>query len=282
MSDVPFPDQVSGVGPLDGGTLDGTVRPPRLPAAGRSQPVDISRLHPHPDNIREDLGDLEDMAASIRMHGILQALVVVPHPSRAGHYHVLAGHRRLAAARLAGLADVPVTVRQADIGVSKAVQVMLIENCQREDLGPVEKAEAMGKLVSAGISRVAIAKAIGMSDATVSTYLALLELDRATQRRVAAGMVPVMDAVRAVRKTRAASRSRAGQADRNKAMALTWEPDYFTDRHPLARKARAMCDAREHNARRRLGRVACGECWETVIRRDEQLVAWAGMLEGDL
>ena len=49
-----------------------------------------------------------------------------------------------------------------------------------------------------------------------------------------------------------------------------WEPDHFTTGHRLAREARALCDAREHTGRRRVGKVACGQCWETVIRQDER------------
>ena len=50
-----------------------------------------------------------------------------------------------------------------------------------------------------------------------------------------------------------------------------WEPDHLGATHPLARKANDMCDAREHTMRRRIGKVACGQCWETVIRQDEQI-----------
>jgi ParB family chromosome partitioning protein len=70
-----------------------------------------------------------------------------------------------------------------------------------------------------------------------------------------------------VRRVRARQRTRQGKPRQ----APAWEPDHFDARHPLARKANAMCDAREHTMRRRIGRVACGQCWETVIRQDQQL-----------
>ena len=54
-----------------------------------------------------------------------------------------------------------------------------------------------------------------------------------------------------------------------------WEPDHFTSQHPLARKAKALCDGREHQMRRRVGKHACGECRETVIRADERAVTAA-------
>jgi len=270
---APFADQVSGITRLNGGAFDGTGDDPGFASRpGVSVVLPLGKLHHHPDNIREDLGDLTDMAASMRAHGVLQPLVVVPHPVKAGHYQVLAGHRRLEAARIAGLATVPVMIRQADIGSSKAIQMMLVENCQRADLGPMEKAVAMGQLRDLGLTGSRIAKAIGMTDATVSAYLTLLELDKSTQARVRDGRLPMMDAVRAVRKTRALDRARSGKADRGETTAASWEPDHFTAGHPLARNAAALCDAREHNLRRRIGKLACGQCWETVIRQDERVV----------
>jgi ParB family chromosome partitioning protein len=191
----------------------------------------------------------------------------------AGHYHVIAGHRRLAAAKLAGLAQVPVIIRRRSIGRASALQVMLIENYHRTDLSPVEKARAMGRLRDEeGWSLTRIAEAIGVTDATVSTYLTLLELAPSTQQMVSSGRLPVADAVRAVRSIRARTAVTSGRADRRKATAVTWEPDHFTSTHPLARKAQALCDAREHNNRRRIGKTACGACWEAVIREDERLV----------
>ena len=97
------------------------------------QQLPIARLREHPANVREDLGDLDELAASIRSHGILQPVVVQPNPAEPGTFLILAGHRRTAAAALAGLSTVPVTVRAA--AGPKAIEIMLIENCQRHDLG---------------------------------------------------------------------------------------------------------------------------------------------------
>lgn len=270
---VPFTDQISGLAPLDGGAFDGTDDGPRAPRPGYSVMIATDRLHPHPDNIREDLGDVTETAESMRVHGVLQPLVVVPHPTKAGHYYVIGGNRRLKSAREAGLARVPAMIRLADIGPAKAIQIMLVENCMREELNAMEKALAMGRLRDEfGLRASRIAKSIGMTETTVSAYLTLLELDRPTQARVRDGRLAMSTAVAAVRRTRAAERRRRGYADQGAARARTWEPDHFSDRHPLARKAAALCDAREHNLRRRIGRVACGQCWETVIRRDERVV----------
>jgi ParB family chromosome partitioning protein len=231
--------------------------------------VHISRLRKHPGNIREDLGDLTELAASIAAQGILQPLVVRQHPTEPGAYEIIAGHRRAAAARIARLEEIPVTVRRLvpDNPAAQAIEVMLVENCMRRDLGPVEKAEAMGALRSYGLTAAQIARRTGLSGATVGYYLSLLELDDDARKRVRDGHIPVGEAIAAVRRVRARQRSRRG----DRRQGPVWEPDHLDARHPLARKARAMCDAREHTMRRRIGKVACGQCWETVIRQDEQL-----------
>lgn len=228
----------------------------------------ILRIEPHPGNIRADLGDVTELADSIREQGILQPLIVEPKPGSPGRYILLAGHRRHAAAQLAGLIEVPIVVT-AQRGPGHAIEVMLVENCQRRDLGPVEKAEAMGRLRDLHhYSQARIARAIGLSQSTVTYYLSLLELSAASREKVRAGDLPMGDAIAAVRRTRKRQRKAAGGAP----VGAEWEPDHFTGKHPLARKAAALCEAREHTMRRRIGRVACGQCWETVIRQDEQLV----------
>ena len=234
----------------------------------------VSQLHPHPDNIRDDLGDLSELAASIRVHGILQPVVVEHHPDKPGQYRIIAGHRRFAAAKRARLEMVPIAFRQIPAGAATAEpeEVMLVENCQRRDLNPMDKAEAMGKLRRKGLTGAEISRRTGISDATVSYHLALLDLDVKSQEAVRRGDLSAASAVGAVRRTRAKNRRRDGTP----AMGPVWEPDWFTDRHPLARKARALCDAREHSARRRIGKMgACGECVETVIRADERTVVLA-------
>ena len=230
----------------------------------------IDRIHPHPDNIRTDLGDLAETAETIRVHGVLQPLVVEPHPVISGAYQVVAGHRRLAAARLAGRDQVPVVIRRPPPGVA-VEELMLVENCHRRDLNPMDKAQAMGKLRDRGYTATEIARSIGLTGSTVGYYLTLLELDKPSQDKIRDGHMSAADAVDAVRRIRSRARARDGKP----AIGPVWEPDHFTAQHPLARKARALCDGREHSMRRRVGRLACGECWETVIRADERTVTAA-------
>jgi ParB family chromosome partitioning protein len=226
--------------------------------------IHISVLHPHPANLRSSLGDLNDLAASIRAHGILQPLVVQPHPSIDRHYQVIAGHRRLAAAKLACLNEVPVIVRRSAVATLTAIQIMLVENCQREDLNSMDKAEAMGKLRESGMSGRSIAKATGISEAHVSLHLGLLDLDAASKERLRAGELASHDAARLARDLRARRRHvKDGQGERS-----GWEPLHFTSKHPLASRARTHCNEAGHSVRGRLGKIACGACWEKLIRQD--------------
>lgn len=227
----------------------------------------VERIHPNPANIRDNLGDLTEIAASIREHGILSPLIVTPHPEIPAVFQLLAGHRRLAAAKKAGLDAVPAIVRHGITGDS-ALELMLVENCQRRDLNPMEKAEAMAALINRGYTQTEVGKRTGIAASTVSYYLNLIALAPETQAKVRDGGISAADAVAAVRTVRKQDRQkRTG----SKANNYEWEPDIFADTHPLARKARTMCDARDHGMRRRIG-PACGQCWETVIRLDERIV----------
>ena len=244
---------------------------PPAPAPEPANVALISRIFPHPSNVRDDLGDLAGITDSVKAHGILQPLLVQPHPQKDGCYIVLAGHRRLEAARRAGLQEVPVTIRHG-VKYETALELMLVENLQRADLNPMDKAEAMGQLKMRGHSVIRIAEAIGLSDAAVYQYLALLELDQSSREKVRAGELTKSDAFEAVTRTRKRRRAAGGMKNRSAAVASTWEPDHFTWDHPLARKAAGLCAGRDHTMRRRIGRVACGECFETVIRADERVV----------
>lgn len=236
------------------------------PLAQKIRVVHLSRVHPHPANIRESLGDVTELAASARRHGLLQPLLVQPHPDRAGDWRVVAGHRRYAAAQHAGLDAVPVVVRHG-LTEEDVLELMLVENCQRRELNPMERAEALGALINRGRTQREIADSIGKSVSWVNYYLTLLDLDTASRQKIRTGQLPVTKAIGAIRKTRARTRKQAGSA-----ADFSWEPDHFTTTHPLAKRARVYCDAREHTMRRRIGDVACGQCWETAIRLDERRV----------
>ena len=124
--------------------------------------IDIALLEPHPDNPRKDVGDVTELADSIRHSGIMQNLTVVPHE---GRYRVIIGHRRLAAAKTAGLAAVPCIVSGMDY--KEQLATMLCENMQRVDLTICEQASGIQMCLDLGESVKDIADKTGFSETTV-------------------------------------------------------------------------------------------------------------------
>lgn len=229
----------------------------------------IDHLIGHDRNIRDTLGELGELAASILEHGILQPLVVTEHPTEIDRWLILAGHRRAAAAGTAGLAAVPCVIRHGlDDDPDEQLVVMLVENCQRKDLGAIEKAEAFGVLRRSGLSLNQIAKRTGISVGTISYYLTLLDLDSETRERVRRGEVQVTQATEAVRVARRSVRSSRGDGQPGRKVRV--EPAHFTPDHPLASAVRDSCS---HTTRPWVGQVGCGQCWDLVIRADASLAA---------
>ncbi|MFI0406632.1 ParB/RepB/Spo0J family partition protein [Actinomadura sp. 3N508] len=221
--------------------------------------VPIELIEPHPHNPRSTLGDLEELTDTIRRHGLLQPLLLEPHPTRADAYRVLIGHRRRAAGHLAGKTALPSVIRPEVMSADEAVETMLIENDHREDLNPMDRAAAYGRLATRGLSPSEIAQRAHRAESTVRRHLALLDLDRASQDLVRAGELTVGDATAAVRSTRKKLGGRPSQQ-------LRMEPPYLADTHRLAKAARERCEDRDHSMRPKVGKVACGQCWEVVIR----------------
>jgi len=151
------------------------------------QYIDVNKIEPHPDNPRKDLGDLSELAESIRVNGILQNLTVVPWFSEItrapaddgkmdGEYRVVIGHRRLAAAKMAGFSEVPCVV--ADMSPREQVATMLLENIQRSDLTIYEQAQGFQMMLNFGDTVNDIAERTGFSQTTVRRRVKLLELDQ--------------------------------------------------------------------------------------------------------
>lgn len=119
---------------------------------------------------------LEELAESIRAVGLLQPLVVRPHPDKPGHYLVIAGHRRRRAAEMVGLSEVPVVVRAAPEAELRALQ--LIENVQRQDLTPMDEARAYDELMALqGLTAAEVARLVHVSFQHVVTRLRVLHDD---------------------------------------------------------------------------------------------------------
>ncbi len=128
--------------------------------------------------------ELEDLTNSIREHGIIQPLVVSPKPG--GGFELIAGERRLRAAKLLNLPTVPVLVRPASS--RDKLLLALIENIQRQDLNPLEEARAYAKLLSDfNLTQEGVAQKVGKARSTVANTLRLLELPEEIQQAIAAG-----------------------------------------------------------------------------------------------
>lgn len=166
------------------------------------QYIDVNKISPHQDNPRKDFGDLTELANSIKVNGILQNLTVVPWFSsitRApaddgkmdGYYVVVIGHRRLAAAKLAGLTQVPCIV--SDMSPKKQVATMLLENIQRNDLTVYEQAQGFQMMLNFGETVNGIAEQTGFSSTTVRRRVKLLELDPEKFKKSAERNVTLMD-----------------------------------------------------------------------------------------
>lgn len=135
--------------------------------------ININKIYPHPDNPRKDVGDVTELAGSIKASGILQNLTVVP--KNETEYTVIIGHRRLAAARKAGLAEVPCAVVEMDY--REQLATMLAENMQRSDLTVYEQAQGIQMMFDFGESVDGVAEKTGLSTSTVRRRARLMKYD---------------------------------------------------------------------------------------------------------
>lgn len=147
-------------------------------------------LTPSENNVRTNLGDLTDLIDSIQAHGVIEPVVAY---EEEGRYHLVTGHRRVAAATEAGVDEVPVRVipKPSD---NERTEIMLIENLQREDLNPVDEAMGYQRLKDMGISAKQIAKRVGRSTGLLSMRLGLLELPDDVLREIRVGRISLQDA----------------------------------------------------------------------------------------
>ena len=120
--------------------------------------INTSLIDPHPDNPRKNIGDVTDLAASIKTNGLLTPLSVVPNGER---YRVIAGHRRLAACKQAGIRAVPCFVLQ--LNPLQQLEAMVTENCQREQLTVLEEADAIQGMLDLGATTASVAHRLGRS-----------------------------------------------------------------------------------------------------------------------
>lgn len=146
----------------------------------------LHKIEPNPDQPRRDFDpeELEELAESIRTHGVIQPLTVREMAN--GYYQIIAGERRWRASRLAGLEEIPAVIIEADD--KKAMELALIENLQRSDLNPVEEANGYDSLIREyGLTQEEAAARVGKSRPAVANALRLLSLCEGVLDKVRSG-----------------------------------------------------------------------------------------------
>ncbi|HNZ15157.1 MAG TPA: ParB/RepB/Spo0J family partition protein [Anaerolineaceae bacterium] len=150
--------------------------------------IPINQIRPNPHQPRKTFNQesLEDLAASIREHGIIQPLIVIS--DGPNQYTLIAGERRLRASKIAGLKEVPAIVRTAT--EQEQLEFAIIENVQREDLNPIERARAFQRLIDDfSFTHEEVAQRVGKSRVTVTNALRLLNLPVGVQQAVLSGSI---------------------------------------------------------------------------------------------
>lgn len=159
------------------------VAPAALPANGKAvQSIEVALIQPHPEQPRRhfDEGALSELAESIAKRGVIQPIIVRPH---GGGFQIVAGERRWRAAQRAHLHRIPAIVR--DFDEQETLEIALIENIQREDLNPIEEAEAYRKLIAEfHHSQDALGRIVGKSRSHVANLMRLLDLPASVQQQV--------------------------------------------------------------------------------------------------
>jgi len=155
-------------------------------ASTQAVPIDRVRRNPHQPRADFDDEQLAELTASVVTHGVLQPIVV--RGSADGGYELIAGERRLRAARAAGLAEIPAVVRESSS--NELLELALVENVQRADLNPIEEATAYRELIDRfGLSHESVARQVGKSRVSVSNALRLLDLAPETRQAIVDGRI---------------------------------------------------------------------------------------------
>lgn len=231
---------------------------------GRLLDIPLSRIKEDPKNVREELTEISELADSIEEIGLLQPVVVRPSDVAGDDQLILViGHRRRAAFALLGRETIPAIVR-GHMLPDEVLAAMLVENGQRVGLDPIEEARGLNRLkVQGGLVDQSLARKVGRSQAYVSGRLALLSLDKDDQDAVRAGTMSIQNAINKARRVNGTWRPEA----KGKASAA-----HLAFNHRLASAAESVCRQLGHSKMTagRIGGIACGECWEAVIRSDER------------
>jgi ParB family chromosome partitioning protein len=163
---------------------------PAVQPAGGLRRIPVDAIRPNPEQPRKKFTEqsLQELADSIRAHGVLQPIIVSPVKGSADRYELVAGERRWRAAQLAGLHLIPALVKEAY--KDESLQLALIENLQREDLNPIEAAAAFDRLAGEfGLKHEEIAQRTGKDRATITNFLRLLKLPAEVQQLLSDGKI---------------------------------------------------------------------------------------------
>jgi len=156
-------------------------------AGGEVQSVSISKVAPNKDQPRKNFNEdaLQELAESIKQHGVIQPLLVV---KRDDYYEIVAGERRWRAAQIAGLKDIPIVVR--DLTEQEIVEVSIIENLQREDLNPIEEANAYKRLMTEfSMTQDEVSERVSKSRTAIANSVRLLKLCDEVQNMLIQDMI---------------------------------------------------------------------------------------------
>ncbi|MEQ8558030.1 MAG: ParB/RepB/Spo0J family partition protein [Henriciella sp.] len=160
------------------------------PPVSEASTIAIKDIRPNPQQPRRHFAEAElaELAESIRAKGVLQAILVRPDPKDETKYQIIAGERRWRAAKQAGLAEIPATIRALD--ELELLEIGIIENVQRTDLNPIEEAEAYGALMKRfGRTQEGLAESVGKSRAHIANTIRLLNLSETARNHLREGRI---------------------------------------------------------------------------------------------
>lgn len=157
--------------------------------------LDLSLVRPHTKNPRRSAQADDELVSSVKASGLVQPIIVAPDPTDAGHFVLLAGHRRHDACTKAGMSTAPAVIRTDLLTDGQQLEAMLVENGRRLDLTPIEEAEGYQELTLFGYKQKDIARAVGRSASTVSSRMRLLHLNEDTRSNVHDGQISLDDAL---------------------------------------------------------------------------------------